>query len=369
MASTGKHKILFIGPLPPPVHGQALHFMDTYRGVKNCGKYLVSINATGKSFPLIIMLVMVSVIKVLWVLFFKKVDTVYFTGSRSRKGGLFDLFVIGFSRIFGARVINHLHGAEFREYYLNLPFCWKKIATVFYRMTDTLIVLTEGMRDDLKPFFPETKIEVVKNFYAKDFERELTKKPSSAGHIVYVSNIMMSKGIFDLLDAFENVAPDFDFLRLSIAGDFVGDHLMSKSQVKTFFEKKINDLKERLPGRIHYLSVVGGEEKVTLFMNSDIFVLPSYHRSEALPLSIIEAMRTGNAIITTRHNYLPEIISEKNGFLVEPKSSVEIEGALTALLRDTNRKKQIQAYNITQAKALYSYDRYIENISRIFGIS
>ncbi|MBN1221850.1 MAG: glycosyltransferase family 4 protein [Candidatus Aminicenantes bacterium] len=360
--------ILFVGPLPPPVHGQALHFMETFKGVENCNKFLVSINATGRSYPVIVILVVSSLIRMIDIFVTHRIDTVYFTCSRSRKGGLFDFIVIGLSKIFGAKIINHLHGADFRDYYLSLPGLWKKIASKFYGMIDLSIVLTEGMKDQLLPFFPGMRVEVVPNFYAEDFERDVKKRSSSVRGLLYLSNIMMSKGIFDLLGAFKNICHDFKDVRLSIAGDFVADELMSESEVRKAFQAEMEKLRKILPGRVEYLSVVRGEEKVLCFMESDIFILPSYYRSEAFPISIIEAMRSGNAVITTRHNYLPEIVSERNGVFVEPRSSVAIGKALVGLLNNAEKMREIQVCNISQAKDLYSYKRYRERISEILDV-
>ena len=45
-------------------------------------------------------------------------------------------------------------------------------------------------------------------------------------------------------------------------------------------------------------------------------------------------MRTGNAIITTRHNYLEEIITSKNGILIPTHSVEEIIDAVSLLFSD-----------------------------------
>lgn len=49
---------------------------------------------------------------------------------------------------------------------------------------------------------------------------------------------------------------------------------------------------------------------------ADIFVLLS--ENEGLPISIIEAMRAGLAIISTNVSGIPELVSNDNGLLIRP---------------------------------------------------
>lgn len=363
-----RKSILFVGPLPPPVHGQSLHFMETCRGVGNCEKYIVSVNATGKSFPASAILVLSALARMVGHFLVRRIDTVYFTCSRSRKGSLLDFFVIGLARTFGSKVVNHLHGADFRDYYASLPGFWKKIAAWFYDRIDLSIVLTEGMKDQFLPFFPGMRIEVVPNFYAPEFERDVVKRPSTVRELIYLSNIMESKGIFTLLEAFRKIGETFDNVRLSIAGAFIGDEGMQEGEVRERFLRELETLRRALPGKIEYLGVIRGEEKVRRLMDSDIFILPTFYRSEAFPLSIIEAMRSGNVIVTTRHNYLPEIVSGRNGVLVEAGSSEAVENALNGLLSNGGKMREIEAHNMDEAKSRYSYERYLERISAVLEV-
>lgn len=43
---------------------------------------------------------------------------------------------------------------------------------------------------------------------------------------------------------------------------------------------------------------------------ADVFVLPSYHPTETLPVAILEAMNAGTPVVTTQHGSLPAMIGE-----------------------------------------------------------
>ena len=108
---------------------------------------------------------------------------------------------------------------------------------------------------------------------------------------------------------------------------------------------KYNKLKKKHPKNIFFHRTVSGLKKIDLYLKSSIFVLPSYYKTEAFPISIIEAMSTGNAIITTKHNYLPKIISKENGKLIKTKDSLSIYKAVVKLLNDKKKLKKIQNFN------------------------
>jgi glycosyltransferase involved in cell wall biosynthesis len=82
---------------------------------------------------------------------------------------------------------------------------------------------------------------------------------------------------------------------------------------------------------VEFLGWVDNEKKSAVFNNSDVFVLPSY--AEGLPISILEAMSYGKAIIATDVGGVSEIVREnENGILIEPGNQQQIKLAINNLL-------------------------------------
>lgn len=72
-----------------------------------------------------------------------------------------------------------------------------------------------------------------------------------------------------------------------------------------------------LSGQVSFKGAVDNSKIDTYLKQSDIFILMSYE--EGLPISIIEALRAGLPIISTRVGGIPELVMEKeNGFLLDP---------------------------------------------------
>jgi glycosyltransferase involved in cell wall biosynthesis len=73
----------------------------------------------------------------------------------------------------------------------------------------------------------------------------------------------------------------------------------------------------------------------------DIMVFPSLF-SEGCPISMLEAMALGRAIIASRVAAIPEILRDgENGLLVEPGSPVEIANAIRRLAGDAGLRKTL----------------------------
>lgn len=78
-----------------------------------------------------------------------------------------------------------------------------------------------------------------------------------------------------------------------------------------------------------FVGYVDNAEKIYAAM--DIFVLPSTH--ESFPLTILEAMHAGDAVVATDVGGIPEVIHDGvNGFLVKPKDPVALRESIAFLL-------------------------------------
>ena len=143
------------------------------------------------------------------------------------------------------------------------------------------------------------------------------------------------------------------------------DDFSSQEDIKKSFDNLYNLLKQKYPAQIEYKGVVSGDSKNRLLWNSDIFILPTYHPSEAFPISIIEAMRAGNYIISTLHNLIPKIVKEDNGTLIEPRSTNTIIQSISFVCSNIMQMREVQNHNIKCAIRNYQENKYIEQILSI----
>ncbi len=174
---------------------------------------------------------------------------------------------------------------------------------------------------------------LLKNFFLKDKYEILEKRKTIK--ILFLARIEREKGIFEMLKAFHELTHKIKDIELIIAGEG-----------KDFEELKKVTLNEK---NIQLLGHVEGEEKINLFKECNIYVLPSY--SEGLPISVLEAMAFGLPVITTNVGGLKYFFQDqKMGYLTEPKNSNNLEKSIQQLLHDKDKRIKIGEFNFNYAQ-------------------
>jgi len=353
------NKILLVGPIFPPMHGQSLAFTRLHESIDEKYKFVINTNFEGMGFSKKILGTLRCLILIVYRIIFFRVGLVYFTCSRSFMGSIKDVFLINIADWKGVKLVNHLHGSDFYDFISESSAWYRWVLLKSYDKVDTSIVLLESMRLQFVDF-PSMNIEVVANFYDSSLDDIEIIPDSGRVNMLYLSNVIKSKGIFELIEAFHVLSKCYDNLYLNVAGDFVSDESMNENDVKELFFKSIGNNEN-----IKYVGVVYGKEKMRLLQKSDLFVLPSYYKSEAFPISIIEAMRCGNAIVASNYKYLPDIVNDNNGVTVEIKSSKSIRNGVMRLIEDMDKLTRIKLYNMNYAKRNYSLSEYQTKMNEI----
>ena len=268
-------------------------------------------------------------------------------GSFYRKYLLFVLV----QRLFRKKIIYHVHGGGFRDFYLCASrFIQNRIRYVI-QSADVVICLSEKWKQFFSSTFKANRVEIVNNMVIPP--ENFTKiKSENKFQLLFLGLIGSNKGIFDLLKVIAKNRKDFeDKIILKVAGNGRTNLLLECIK------------KWKIEKMVHFEGWADEAKKVELFRSSDAYILPSY--KEGLPLSILEAMSYGLPIISTQVGGIPDLIHEyKNGLLIEPGNQKQIK---KSILKLKNNKKLLKTFSQRSTKGVVDF--YPENVLKtLFSI-
>ncbi len=236
---------------------------------------------------------------------------------------------------------------------------WKKrIVDKSLRGLAGTIVLGPSLKYMFEDLVPDEKIFVCENGVEDEIfatEEEIKQKIErykidDTIRIVYLSNLLESKGILDLFEAVTIVGGQGKKIHLDVAGAI---ELAIEDRVKAYLEE--------LGDTVTYHGVVEGKKKKELLLNNYIFCLPSKHPyGEGQPISILEAMANGCAIVTTDHGGIGDIVNEEYGVFVEKRRPRSIANCFEELDCET---KMIKGW--FEASQKYRKDQFVSRIERV----
>lgn len=277
-------------------------------------------------------------------------QSVYVTIGASRLGFLRDALMIIPSRLLARRVVLHLHGGGYYAFYSAQPSYIRAVIERTLAQADSIIVLDDSLKSEFGFVRRiETKIRVVGNVLPAglapdsiDAKHLLEGEPI---RILYLSNLIESKGYLDLLAACRILAHDLKIpIRCNFCGDFVRTSVSESSflpdEAKTNFVDLLREWD--LEGVVRYRGLVCGKEKRALLQEAHVLVLPTYYPWEGQPISIIEALAFATPVVATAHRAIPgQVIDGFNGFIVKPQAPNEIAAAVSRLYQDPSLYNQM----------------------------
>lgn len=101
------------------------------------------------------------------------------------------------------------------------------------------------------------------------------------------------------------------------------------------------------PARIQFLGKVGLERLTVLYARATIFCFPSF--AEGFGLPVLEAMKAGTPVLTSKHSAMEEICGEA-GMYVNPTDPQDIANGIDALWSDEETRLQLSFLGTMRAQ-------------------
>jgi glycosyltransferase involved in cell wall biosynthesis len=242
-------------------------------------------------------------------------------------------------RELGVPVIVGAIGSDVRT--RNDPFTIRLVRETMLRADAVLTVSEELRAQAIAQGVPADKVTAIRNgcdtavFRPGDraAARQQLGCETASELIVYAGNLLASKGLGELMEAFLELAKLRPRLRLVMLGQGPYKETLSRRAAGAGIEGRVS-----MPGRCD----AGG---IAQWMRAaDVFCLPSY--SEGCPNVVVEALACGRPLVATNVGGIPELVKEASGLLVPPRDAVALRGAL-----DTALSKQWDSAEIARTSA------------------
>jgi glycosyltransferase involved in cell wall biosynthesis len=365
-------RLILVGPLPPPYYGQSVSFrmlVDEVErlGVPHAVVDLAHGEASGEKMGVVTRHRVADYASILRRFFAAAAGprgTLYLTIAQSRAGFLRDWVMIRYARLFGHRVVVHLKGGNYHNFYAAQSAWMRALVRQTLRSADRVLVLGERLRSmfDFEPAIA-ARIRVVPNGLPDDREpagggKRLPEPGEGPVRLIFLSNLVESKGWLDVLEAMRLLR---DRLGDRVRCDFYGAFYTSPDDVRVSSAEQAHELFDRfvaehgLGGAVRYRGVTAGDEKRRVLEEAHLFLLPTEYLNEGQPVSIIEAMAHGNVVISTDYRAIPDMVEGGvTGVLVPYGAPAAIAGAVEALVREPARYAAMSRAAVERYRARFT---------------
>jgi glycosyltransferase involved in cell wall biosynthesis len=228
----------------------------------------------------------------------------------------------------------------------NLPKMLDSAMVIKMNNINRVIVEGEKIKKELIELGVSARIDVLPNF-KKVEQIEIDKKELK---FVFIGTITKSKGVFDIMNAIEN---------LRIPFHFYGPMDLNEKD-KILFESKLTEEIEYKG----YLNILNNEiEAYRILSEYTALVFPSYYPGEGFPGVFIDAFIAGLPIVTTNWNMNEEIVID--GFNGKIVNIQDVQGLRDAAEWYKNNflldEYQTQVKNALESAHKYSYPKVLSD--------
>lgn len=358
---SGKRKICLIGQFPPPVHGLSVALQTLYDGLKDDFDFEKTDITDNKK-----------ILGNLFKIAKSRADVFYLTIGQSRGGNLRDLAILRLIALKKKKCVVHLHGGYYRRL-VEEEMSPRQKKSNFKAMSavDAAIVLSPSLRPIFTGMVPPERIFVVPNCVQNSFletEEGLREKIAARAKkevldVLYLSNFNPEKGyerVLALAKREKELCAGGAPRRFSF--HFAGAFFSEEEEQKFFGIVRGDGLEDF----IVFHGVVQGDEKAALLRQCDIFILLTRYPKEGQPVSILEAMGNGMAVVTTDQAAIADMVEDgANGVVCragEEEDAAMLYARMNALVPALAR---ISLTNAAKVREHYSEEKYLAALREI----
>lgn len=226
-------------------------------------------------------------------------------------------------------------GGEFADELRALPGPLRRFYCRTFSTFDGVYPQTDELCRDLRALLDDSvQVQTVPNLRPLPASAEPAPgAPDDTLQLAYVGRIKESKGLDDLLAAYERAGDAGTDAVLDIYGHFLPDDP---------YKERFLDRCSRLPG-VRFHGKLPNEAVIPTLQAADAFVFPTVYDGEGFPGALVEAFAAGCPVLATDWNFNADIVTDGvDGLLFDPHDVAALSGHIEALADDPALLAELQ---------------------------
>lgn len=379
-----KKKILFILHLPPPIHGASMvgqYIRDSHLLHNRFDSEYINMTSAADLNDIghVGVKKLVSYGKMLWrvrkSINSGKPNVIYITPNSAGKAFYKDFVTVCLIKYWvgsllsnNTKILVHYHNKGVREFSKSWFNDWlyKKFFADLY-----VLLLGRLLYEDVKKYVPANRVFFCGNglpelasgddeAVVNAFRKKQDNNDIRPIHILFLSNMMVEKGVWTLVDACKILKDK----GVSFKCTFVGGW---KDISEDVFTQKVISI--GLDASILAVGPKYGDEKEKYWLDADVFVFPTFYHNECFPLVLLEAMQHVLPCISTCEGAIPDIIDEgETGFVIDKKNPDQLAAKIQELANNKERRLKMGLNGYQKFKDQYTLKVFENRLCDILEI-
>lgn len=346
-------KVLLISPTPPPRGGIA-QWSNTIldASAKDPDLDIVHINSASSSKTIVERSVWEKYVGSLIKIFKMRKQIKYLSKEHSFDaahlttsagfGSVRDFLLLRLLKRLNIWTVYHLHFGRYKEV-MQSHSLWKRFFVDAINHADVMVVIDpvtlEAASSTKKAVLIPNPIEEVEYSYSQE------------KNIIYLGWVLKTKGVEDLLKAWEKIEDKFPDWNLKIVGPYNDIYL--------------RELKARFSCNcVTFMGEMPHDKAMQEMKKASVLTLPSH--SEGFPYSICEAMFAGKAIVASDVGAIPMLLDDMCGVVCKRMDVEDLAKSLKKVIEDEPLRKTLSENAARKAREKLSVSRVMEQYKSVW---
>ena len=267
------------------------------------------------------------------------------------------LLFINLTKLFGKKMIIHQHGGDFQNFFYHS--CSKRkqdFIRTSLRKADKFVVVAPHLKELFQTILEEKQVIYLPNAIEIPEEIRITEDKDDESYkgsqkVLFLGRLCKEKGIGELLEAVKELKEEFPGLQVVLGGVWEDYDLKQKADILSDF--------------VYQPGWISGKEKEAYLKDASVFVLPTYF--EGMPISLLEAMSYGMAVVASGVGSIPEIVEDgRDGLLIKPKDIKDLKEKLAMVLSSPALRKQLGSEARKTVEADFDIKNNVRELLRLY---